>query len=86
MSVIRIPYDWTPRPHQLPACKYLEGGGKRAVLVWHRRTGKASTAGNWLAITLTQHASLSSYGLPGISRRQRLPGMTWTKGLVWTQF
>jgi hypothetical protein len=31
---------WLPRPHQKNLWGYLEGGGERALAVWHRRAGK----------------------------------------------
>lgn len=31
---------WSPRPYQLPAWRYLQGGGRHAELIWHRRAGK----------------------------------------------
>jgi hypothetical protein len=71
-GIICIPHEWAPRPHQMAAWKYLEAGGKRTVLVWHRRTGKDSAAGNWFAVTVSQHVSFSSHGLMEASRRQRL--------------
>lgn len=37
---LSLPYHWTPRPYQVPVWSYLEHGGKRAVLNWHRRSGK----------------------------------------------
>jgi len=37
---IQIPYEWTPRPYQLPFFKAFDGGKRRAVLVDHRRAGK----------------------------------------------
>jgi len=38
---IRLPVvGWQPRPHQEKLWGYLEGGGKRAIAVWHRRAGK----------------------------------------------
>ena len=37
---ITLPYQWKPRPYQEPIWRYLEHGGKRAVLNWHRRSGK----------------------------------------------
>lgn len=40
MPEISLPYNWSPRPYQQPLWDYLEGGGKRAVVVWHRRAGK----------------------------------------------
>ena len=36
----QLPHEWAPRDYQIPAWEYLEGGGKRACLVWHRRAGK----------------------------------------------
>lgn len=48
-KVIEIPNNWTPRDYQLPAWQYLEGGGTRAELIWHRRSGKDALALNWTA-------------------------------------
>ena len=31
---------WTPREYQKPAWNYLQNGGRRAFLLWHRRAGK----------------------------------------------
>ncbi len=59
MSVIRIPNNWNPRPHQQPLWDYLEGGGKRAVMVAHRRWGKDDVALHW---TCSQaHEKVASY-------------------------
>lgn len=43
-TTIRIPNQWTPRDYQLPVLKYIDNGGKRAVLKWHRRSGKDDLA------------------------------------------
>jgi len=41
MSTLTLPANnWRPRPHQLPLWSYLEHGGKRAIAIWHRRSGK----------------------------------------------
>lgn len=37
---VSLPNNWTPRPYQRPLWEYLGRGGKRAVLRWHRRSGK----------------------------------------------
>jgi phage terminase large subunit len=37
---IRLPNGWTPRVYQRPAWDWLERGGRRALLFWHRRAGK----------------------------------------------
>jgi phage terminase large subunit len=35
-----LPHNWSPRPYQERTWKYLSEGGRRAVLRWHRRSGK----------------------------------------------
>lgn len=37
---LTLPYNWKPRPYQVNLWRYLSGGGKRAVVRWHRRSGK----------------------------------------------
>ena len=38
---IKLPYNWTPRPYQVPFLAHVDTGGfKRAIQVWHRRGGK----------------------------------------------
>ena len=46
-----VPVAWEPRPYQIPLWNYMEGGGKRAVAIWHRRAGKDTLAMN---VTVTQ--------------------------------
>lgn len=42
---VEIPANgWQPRPYQKRLWNYLEAGGKRAVAVWHRRSGKDEVA------------------------------------------
>ena len=43
----------------MPLWSYLEGGGKRAVPVWHRRSGKDDVCLNWTATAL--HERVASY-------------------------
>ncbi|OQW38077.1 MAG: hypothetical protein A4E20_04705 [Nitrospira sp. SG-bin2] len=49
MPTINLPYNWQPRPYQRKLWNYLEGGGKRAVAVWHRRAGKDDVCLHWAA-------------------------------------
>jgi phage terminase large subunit len=51
---VNIPNGWEPRPYQKNLWRYLEGGGKRAVAVWSRRSGKDSLALNWTASAAVQ--------------------------------
>lgn len=43
MATIRVPYNYEPRAYQLPLLKTMDSGYKRAVQVWHRRSGKEKT-------------------------------------------
>ncbi len=66
-----LPNNWTPKPHQLGLLRYLEGGGKRAVAVWHRRAGKDTTVLNWTAIAAMQRVGTYWHMLPTL-RQARL--------------
>lgn len=37
---VELPHGWDPRKYQRRAWRYLQDGGKRAALAWHRRAGK----------------------------------------------
>ena len=43
MPTLNIPYHFEPRPYQVPLLRALDNGYKRAVQVWHRRSGKEKT-------------------------------------------
>ena len=40
---MNVPYNYEPRPYQLPLLAAMDSGYKRAVQVWHRRSGKEKT-------------------------------------------
>jgi hypothetical protein len=48
----------------MPLWDHLEGGGKRAVAVWHRRAGKDSVALNWTAAAAHQRKGTYWHMLP----------------------
>lgn len=54
---ITLPYQWTPRAYQEPIWRYLEHGGTRAVLNWHRRSGKDDVC--------FRHVSVCAFKRPG---------------------
>jgi phage terminase large subunit len=64
MSNLQIPNAWDPRVHQRPVWQYMQGGGRRAVDVWHRRAGKDSTALNWTACDAIQNVGVYWHMLP----------------------
>lgn len=46
---MRLPHKFTPRDYQLPVLHALDGRYKRAVCVWHRRSGKDKVFINFTA-------------------------------------
>ncbi len=52
---IELPRGWRPRSYQMPLWSYLEGGGRRAVAVWHRRAGKDDVCLHWAAVSAVNH-------------------------------
>lgn len=66
-----LPHNWKPRPYQLPAWKYLSGGGKRAVMLWHRRSGKDETLLHHVACASTERVGNYWYMLPQYSQARK---------------
>lgn len=69
---IRLPANgWTPRAYQIPLFNYLENGGKRAIAVWHRRSGKDEVALNWEAIAAFQRPATYWHMLPEAAQARK---------------
>lgn len=51
---ITIPYNFTLRPYQRNFWEFMENGGKRAICIWHRRTGKDLCALQWMISRMVQ--------------------------------
>jgi hypothetical protein len=62
--MVSLPHNWTPRDYQAKAWKYLEHGGKRANLVWHRRAGKDDMALHWTAVSALTRPGVYWHMLP----------------------
>jgi len=57
---VRLPANgWKPRGYQVPLWRYLERGGREAVAVWHRRSGKDEIALHRTAVAL--HERVGNY-------------------------
>jgi phage terminase large subunit len=41
---ISLPNDFQPREYQIPFMRFMDNGGRRSMIVWHRRSGKDLTA------------------------------------------
>lgn len=66
MTLIRLPHDseqkdgvWRPRVYQKSVWSYLQDGGKRAIEIWHRRSGKDEVALHWASVAA--HMRVGNY-------------------------
>lgn len=72
---IVLPHDWAPRDYQLPFLRHMDpfvaGGGGRAVLVWHRRSGKDSTALNFTVCAAHRRTGTYWHMLPTATQARK---------------
>lgn len=71
MPSLTIPHNWRPRPYQLALWDYLAGGGKRALVFWHRRAGKDEVALHWSACSALIKSATYWHMLPEAAQARR---------------
>lgn len=69
--MVNLPNNWSPREYQLKAWDYLERGGKRAALAWHRRAGKDDIALHWAACAAFERVGNYWHMLPEASQARK---------------
>ncbi len=69
---ITLPHNYKQRDYQIPLWSYLEGGGKRAVAIWHRRAGKDITALNWTICSIAERPGLYWHLLPTYNQGRKI--------------
>ena len=76
--VIEIPSDpaqpdgrWRPRDYQLDLWEYLENGGKRAIEIWHRRSGKDELCLHWACVAAHMQVGNYWHMLPEASQARK---------------
>jgi phage terminase large subunit len=67
-----VSLDFEPRPYQRPVLTYLQGEGKRACLVWHRRAGKDLTCWNWMILSALRRVGTYYYFFPTYRQGQKI--------------
>jgi phage terminase large subunit len=72
MTEVELPYNWDPRTYQMPLWNYLLDGGKRAVVIWHRRAGKDATALNWTVLASQLRVGLYWHLLPTYNQGRKI--------------
>jgi hypothetical protein len=62
---------WRPRAHQRKLWNYLEGGGKRAIAIWHRRAGKDEICLHTAAVQAMERKGNYWHCLPEYSQARK---------------
>lgn len=78
MATITLPHNFTARAYQEDFFKSMNGGTKRAILVWHRRAGKDISAWNYLIYTAMEKKGIYYYVFPTFAQGRKVlwDGMT----------
>jgi len=71
MATISLPNNWKPRGYQRPGWTYLENGGKRYAVAWHRRAGKDDIALHWTAVSAFQRVGGYWHMLPQAAQARK---------------
>lgn len=69
--LIELPNQWQCRPYQDALWRYLAAGGKRAVAVWHRRSGKDDIALHWTATAAMERVGTYWHMLPQANQARK---------------
>ena len=70
--MITLPNNWVPRDYQMPVMQAMQGGIRRACLVWHRRAGKDSYCLNYTAMASQQRVGTYIHFLPFATQARRV--------------
>lgn len=68
----QLPREWRPRPYQQAFWGYMLGGGKRAVIIAHRRWGKDDIALNWTCRAMHQRVGPYWHMLPQAAQARKV--------------
>lgn len=69
---IQIPHKFNPREYQLPLLRALDSGNKRAVIVWHRRSGKDKVCFNYMIKKAFEKRGTYFYFLPTYTQAKKV--------------
>ena len=70
-KVISLPNNWKPRHYQRDLWKFLSDGGKRAVLRWHRRSGKDEVLAKRGKSTVMRYGAKINANTPDMNIKQK---------------
>jgi phage terminase large subunit len=71
LNIILPANGWAPRDYQRPLWRFLERGGRRALAVWHRRSGKDDIALHRFAVAMHERVGTYWHLLPEASQARK---------------
>lgn len=72
MQRFRLPHNFNPRPYQLDLYRALDGGKKRAIIIWHRRAGKDKACFNYMLKRASTRIGTYFYFLPEYAQAKKV--------------
>lgn len=69
---VRVPFNFSPRPYQVPLLAAFDSGYKRGVQVWHRRAGKEKTALNLCVKKMLERVGSYFYAFPELAQGRKI--------------
>lgn len=69
---VTIPHKFIPRTYQLPLLQSLDSGKKRAIIIWHRRSGKDKACFNLMIKKAFERVGTYFYFLPEYSQAKKV--------------
>jgi hypothetical protein len=70
--MVTIPHNYTARPYQRGLWRHFEHGGKRGLIVWHRRAGKEKTCLNLMVAQMLQRVGAYWYVFPTYTQGKKV--------------
>ena len=71
MIELDLPHGWQPRRYQMPLWSYLQDGGKRAMAIWHRQSGKDDVLLNWTMVAAHERTGTYWHCLPEYAQARK---------------
>jgi hypothetical protein len=72
MTDITLPHNFTARSYQEDFFSYMNKGGRRAVLVWSRRSGKDTSAWNFMIYSAIERRGIYYYIFPTFAQGRKV--------------
>lgn len=72
MTRIVLPHQWRARQYQSPVWRFLDNGGKRVALRWHRRSGKDNTLLHWTTVASQRRVGVYWHMLPTLRQGRKV--------------